>query len=181
MASAHSSDVAEPNLARSATAPADDASRAMDSLRRIVHALRVSNHASERVFGVSAAQLFALRQLSISPKQSLSNLALRTRTTQSSISEVVARLVERRLVTREPSRQDRRRAELSLTRAGQTMLAKAPETIQERLLHGFGRLDEPTRRAIADDLETWLEASGLEDVAPTLFFERTGDSGSQSD
>ena len=40
-----------------------DAARAMDSLRRIVHALRVATRASERSFGVSAAQHFVLRQL----------------------------------------------------------------------------------------------------------------------
>ncbi len=155
-----------------------DASRAMDSLRRIVHALRVATRASEREFGLTAAQLFVLRQLSAAPGQSLSNLALRTRTTQSSISEVVARLVQRGLVSRESSKQDRRRAELSLTAASQALLANAPETIQERLLRGFDRLDDKVRTALADHLESWLVASGLESVAPALFFEasvRPGD------
>ena len=158
--------------------PPTDAARAMDSLRRIVHALRVATRASEREFALTAAQLFVLRQLSAAPGQSLSNLALRTRTTQSSISEVVARLVQRGVVSRESSKEDRRRAELSLTRAGEALLAKAPETIQERLLRGFDRLDEKSRTALADNLESWLKASGLEDVTPALFFEpsvRSGD------
>src|SRR6478672_9755222 len=87
----------------------NDAARAMDSLRRVVHALRVATRASERAFGLSAAQLFVLRQLSVEPGQSLRDLAQRTRTTQSSISEVVARLVQRGFVTRESSKEDRRR------------------------------------------------------------------------
>lgn len=161
-----------PGRADARAAEPSDASRAMDSLRRVVHALRVATRASERAFGLSAAQLFVLRQLSVAPGQSLSDLALRTRTTQSSISEVVARLVQRGFVAREASKQDRRRAELSLTIAGQAVLAKAPETIQERLLSGFGQLDEPSRRALADTLESWLTASGLDDVEPALFFER---------
>lgn len=148
-----------------------DAARAMDSLRRVVHALRVATRASERAFGLSAAQLFVLRQLSAQPGQSLRDLAQGTRTTQSSISEVVSRLVQRGFVTRESSKADRRRAELTLTAAGQAVLANAPETIQERLLRGFDSLADGERKALADHLEAWLAASGLEDVAPALFFE----------
>jgi DNA-binding MarR family transcriptional regulator len=148
-----------------------DASRAMDSLRRVVHALRVATRVSERAFGLSAAQVFVLRQLSSAPGASLSDLAARTRTTQSSISEVVARLVRRGLVARVPSAEDRRRAELRLTPTGQAMLVRAPETVQERLLRGFDALDPDDCKALAAHLESWLAASGLEDVAPALFFE----------
>lgn len=148
-----------------------DSARAMDSLRRVVHAVRVATRASERTFGLSTAQLFVLRQLAATSGQSLSELAARTRTTQSSISEVVARLVRNGLVNRAPSSTDRRRAALSLTAAGEAVLVSAPETIQERLLRGFASLDEATRRSLADDFESWLAASGLDDVAPELFFE----------
>ena len=148
-----------------------DAARVMDSLRRVVHAVRVATRASDRAVGLSAAQLFVLRQLSVTSGQSLSDLAIRTRTTQSSISEVVARLVRNGLVSRAPSSIDRRRAVLNLTAAGEALLATAPETIQEQLLRGFESLDERTRRTLADHFESWLAASGLADVAPVLFFE----------
>jgi DNA-binding MarR family transcriptional regulator len=149
-----------------------DAGRAMDSLRRVVHAIRTATRVSQHAFGLSSAQLFVLRQLSVASGQSLSELAARTRTTQSSISEVVARLVRNGLVSRAPSSIDRRRAVLSLTAAGERVLVNAPETIQERLLRGFESLDEGTRRTLADNLESWLTSSGLDDAAP-LFFERT--------
>jgi DNA-binding MarR family transcriptional regulator len=148
-----------------------EAARAMDSLRRVVHAVRIATRASERAFGLTTAQLFVLRQLAATPGQSLSDLAARTRTTQSSISEVVARLVRNGLVNRAPSSIDRRRAMLSLTASGEEILANAPETIQERLLRGFESLDEATRRSLAESFESWLAASGLDDVTPVLFFE----------
>ena len=148
-----------------------DAARAMDALRRVVHAIRIATRASERAFGLSAAQLFVLRQLSATSGQSLSDLAARTRTTQSSISEVVARLVRNGLVSRAPSSIDRRRAVLSLTPAGEAILANAPESIQEQLLRGFESLDHGTRQSLADNFESWLTASGLNEVSPTLFFE----------
>ena len=148
-----------------------EAARVMDSLRRVVHAIRIATRASERTFGLSTAQLFVLRQLSGTSGQSLSDLATRTRTTQSSISEVVARLVRNGLVSRMPSSVDRRRAVICLTAAGEAILANAPETIQEQLLRGVESLDQETRRSLADNFESWLVASGLEAVAPTLLFE----------
>ena len=159
-------------LARAAARPSEtDAVRAMDSLRRIVHALRVATRGAERSFGISAAQLFVLRQLATVSGQSMSDVAARTRTTQSSVSEVVGRLVSRGLVDRRTASTDRRRAELTLTPAGAAVLARAPETVQERLLAGFGHLGQPEQSALAELLEAWLAASGLEEVRPVLFFE----------
>ena len=143
----------------------------MDGLRRIVHALHAGTSAAERVVGLSSAQLFVLRQLHAEPEHSLTDLAQRTRTTQSSGSEVVARLVKRGLVARAPSAIDRRRAVLTLMPAGEALVATAPETVQERLVTGFGRLEPTAQRALAESIERWLAASGLADVAPTFFFE----------
>lgn len=143
----------------------------MDGLRRIVHALHAGTSASERALGLSGAQLFVLRQLYAESGQSLGDLARRTRTTQSSVSEVVARLVKRGLVAREPSTRDRRRAVLTLTPDGAALAAVAPVTIQDRLVAGFGNLELPAQHALANGIEAWLAASGLADVAATFFFE----------
>ena len=87
----------------------------MDGLRRIVRDLRLSARDAERGAGISGAQLFVLQTLSESSAQSLNDLADRTLTDQSSVSVVVKRLVERKLVARKPSEEDGRRVELSLT------------------------------------------------------------------
>ena len=149
----------------------DEPQRIMDALRRIVRELRVADHSSESGLGVSAAQLFVLRLLLAHPGQSMSDLAARTRTSQSSVSEVVGRLIERELVARHTSATDRRRAELSLTARGRTLAASGSLTIQERLLAGLGDLDARQRNALAAALEAGLAAAGLSDVPPTMFFE----------
>ena len=148
-----------------------DTMRIMDGLRRIVRALRVSAHVSEADLGVSTAQLFVLRQLLAAPGQSMSDLAERTQTSQSSVSEVVSRLVARGLVTRHPSPTDRRRAELTLSAIGHSVATSAPQTIQERLLAGLEQLDHEQRHAVAAGMAAWLAAAGLDDVPPTMFFE----------
>jgi DNA-binding MarR family transcriptional regulator len=148
-----------------------DAMSVMENLRRIVRAARVSTTAAEREVGVSMAQLFVLRQLALEPGQSLKELAARARTTQSSVSEVAARLVKRGFVARRAATSDRRRAELTITARGRALLARAPETIQERLLEGLRRLDDAERHTLARGMEAWLRASGLEDVPATMLFE----------
>jgi DNA-binding MarR family transcriptional regulator len=147
----------------------------MDGLRRLVRVLHVASRASERDLGVSAAQLFVLRQLALAPGQSLTDLAAATRTGQSSVSEVVTRLVKRGLVERRASAVDRRRAELALTDKARALLERAPGTVQERLIAGFARLDAAQRRALADGMDAWLASAGLSGEPATFFFEPTDD------
>ena len=147
------------------------ATRTMDGLRRIVHALRVATRASQQTLGLSSAQLFVLRQLHAAPDQSLGDLAIRTRTTPSSVSEVVTRLVRLGFVARATSDQDRRRAVLTLTASGTALVATAGETIQDRLLAGFAKLDAAAQLQLAESVEAWISASGLAENAAPFFFE----------
>jgi DNA-binding MarR family transcriptional regulator len=148
-----------------------DAERAMTALRRLVRALRVSTAAVQRASGISGAQLFVLRALVERPGQSLQDLVARTLTSQSTVSEVVARLVQRGLVARRAASEDGRRAVLSPTAAGRALLRTAPSSIQADLIEGLRRLSPGSISALADALEQWLAAAGLAAVPPTMFFE----------
>jgi DNA-binding MarR family transcriptional regulator len=148
-----------------------DARRAMNALRRLVHALRASSTAVRRDTGVSGAQLFVLQQLAQRPVTSLNELAARTRTHQSSVSVVVSRLAERRLVARRPSAEDARRTEIELTEEGAALLDDAPHTLQTSLVGALGRLPTAQRSALADGLEAWVEAAGLASGDAPFFFE----------
>ena len=72
----------------------------LDDLRRIVRVLRESSRASEGRLGVAGAQLFVLKSLSSSEPLCLNDVAVLTRTHQSTASVVIERLVERGLVQR---------------------------------------------------------------------------------
>src|SRR6478736_823397 len=98
-----------------------DVRAVLDSLRRIVQALRAGTRDAGRG-ALSTAQLFALEQIARHPGASINDLADLTFTHQSSVSVVVQRLVERRLVVRLPSAVDRRRSQLEVTPAGQRLL-----------------------------------------------------------
>lgn len=147
------------------------AAQAMNAVRQIVRALRTAQDASQATLGVSAAQLFVLREIEKAASPTIGELAKRTATAQSSVSEVVARLLARKLVLRSRSSADRRRAAITLTALGRRALANAPETVQERMLAAFERLPEHLQQDLAASVDAWIRESGLADVAATMFFE----------
>jgi MarR family transcriptional regulator, organic hydroperoxide resistance regulator len=142
----------------------------MDNLRRVVRALGASSRGvSAR--GLSGAQLFVLRQIAAAPSLSLGELAERTLTGQSTVSEVVGRLVDQGLVARTTSAADARRAELTLTARGLRAIHGTEPTAQERLADGLAALPRARRAALADAFDAWLEAAGLVDVTAAMFFD----------
>ncbi|AUX20057.1 MarR family transcriptional regulator [Sorangium cellulosum] len=143
----------------------------MDALRAIVQRLRVASRACERQLGLSSAQLFVLQQLDQAAASSISDLARRTLTHQSSVSVVVTRLAERGLVTRRASPEDARRTEIALTPAGRALLRRAPRTVQAELVAAMDRLPAAERRGLARSLTALARAIGAGHEAPPLFFE----------
>src|SRR2546421_2436810 len=139
---------------------------ALDGIRRLVQRLRLSTRAAERAVGISAAQLFVLQKLSEGPALSMSELAARTLTHQSSVSVVVARLAERKLVARVRSRTDRRQVLVALTARGRAVVARAPDAAQDQLIAGLQRLDLADRRALARGLAHLVQALGGDGGGP---------------
>ena len=149
-----------------------DVARALNALRRMVRGLRSAAEAVERDLRISAAQLFALRELARAPDQSVKDLAAVTMTTHSTVSQVVAQLIAKGLVTRTADARDGRRAVLRVSRKGTNFLRRAPRAIQEDLLDGLATFRPSERRRLATGLERWLAASGLSGVPSTMLFEK---------
>jgi MarR family transcriptional regulator, lower aerobic nicotinate degradation pathway regulator len=147
----------------------------LDAVRRIVHALRESSRWAEKHVGLSGAQLFVLQTLAeATAAVSVNELAALTHTHQSSVSTVVARLVERCLVRRARSDADARIVQLSLAPRGQRLATRAPDVAQQRLIHGVERLSSTRRRQLASTLSELAHAMDAADAAPAMFFEDRG-------
>jgi DNA-binding MarR family transcriptional regulator len=143
----------------------------MDALRRIVQALRRASTSYERDSGLTSAQMFVLKALSPRPGCSVNDLAQATHTHQSTISETVSRLEGRGLVDRRVAADDRRRVELRLTSAGETLVSRELRTPQEDLVGAIAALPDEKRQALADGLVALVGAAGLDHEIPQLFFE----------
>jgi DNA-binding MarR family transcriptional regulator len=149
----------------------EDDTKSMDSFRRIVRALR-SSHRAASDLDLTGAQLFILTTLGASREpMSVKDLAVATRTDQSTASVVVGRLVDRGLVKRVRSTVDTRRMELSLTARGKALQRKTPTTVaQTRLAEALGRLSAADAAALSRILNVVVDMMGEADApAPMLF------------
>jgi DNA-binding MarR family transcriptional regulator len=148
-----------------------DVEPVFNALRRIVHTLHGAARETERRLGVTGAQLFVLTQLGTTPSLSINALAERTMTHQSTVSVVVRRLVQRKLVKKVRAADDARRVELTLTAAGAALLREAPEVMQVRLARAIGELAPADRDALGRGLHQLVTALGVGDAPPAMFFE----------
>lgn len=148
-----------------------DVRAVLDGVRRIVQSLRESSRWAEKHVGMTGAQLFVLQQLDEAPAQSLNDLAARTHTHQSSVSTIVARLVDQGLVTRTRSPRDGRTIELHLSSRGRKLAARAPNAAQQRLIQGIRELPPAKRRGLATTLTAVAQAMDSAGGEPSMFFE----------
>ena len=164
----------QPRQARpTRTSKAPQVRAVLDSLRRVVRDLRLSARDAERIAGISGAQLFVLQTLATAPAASINDLAERTMTDQSSVSVVVRRLVERKLVVRKPSPEDSRRVELELSARGRKLLARCPEPTQARLLASLRRLAPAELSSLTAGMAALVREMGIEKDAARMFFEES--------
>lgn len=141
----------------------------LDAIRKVVRTLRLSAQRAQREAGISGAQLFVLQTLAENEGQSVSELAARAATDQSSVSVVVARLVRRRLVARRADPRDHRRVRLTLTASGRALARRAPAAAQQDLVRAIEVLPRPDQAALAELLGRI--AAGTGDASADLFFE----------
>jgi DNA-binding MarR family transcriptional regulator len=149
----------------------NDIRRSMDAIRAVVRSLRLNTREIEQKIGISLAQLYVLQQVAERPAESLNDLAERTATHQSSVSVVVRRLVDRGLVSRRSSTIDKRRVQIAVTPEGHAVLKGAPRTIQLRLVTAMDSLSPAERQQVADLLERWLGAAGINYTSPPMMGE----------
>jgi DNA-binding MarR family transcriptional regulator len=153
------------------TPPSPHAQLILDSLRRIVQALRQSSAQAERSAGLTGAQTFVLKQIRANPGLSVNDLAALTCTHQSTMSEVAGRLEARGLIVRRKSEKDGRRLELSLSSDGDAALGSGFETAQEKLLRAIAQLPEPITEHLSNGLMALIETAGLTGPPPALFLD----------
>ena len=134
--------------------------------------LRLTDRASQTEVGLSGAQLFVLHELAKSEALSLSDLAEKTRTDQSSVSVVVSRLVESGHIMRDRDQRDARRLVLTLTKSGREVAGKSPPVAQEKILDVLDRMPPADRRRFADLFTRLIEELGESSgPAPMIFAE----------
>ena len=148
-----------------------DAQSVLNSFRRMVKSLRLADRAGLREHGLGASQLYVLHELKRESPLSVNELARRTATDQSTVSVVVANLIDKGLVTRERSEDDARRLDLTVTAKGHELLKRLPPPIQWSIIEGVQRLPRARARALAESLEEICQVLGIADEHPPMLMD----------
>ena len=127
----------------------------------------VSNHVSHafrlkiEAHGVTAAEWVLLRQLFDSGETHPSQLAESLGMTRGAISKLITRLLDKGLVTREESANDRRYQDIELTRAAVNLVPKLTKLADDNDEEFFGVLTKSERKNLMDILKKLAELHQL--------------------
>jgi len=144
---------------------------ALAMLRLIIESLRRSARSVETRAGVTNAQLFLLQELGARGPLSVNDLAVSARTSPSTASIVVQRLVRAGLAGKARSRADARSVTVTLTPAGRRVVRRAPEPTTARVFNALESISEADARALSRGLRALARALKLTPHAPTMLFE----------
>lgn len=148
-----------------------DAHSVLNSFRSLVKSLRLADRAGLKEHGLGASQLYVLHELKRDAPLSINDLAERTATDQSTVSVVVAKLIEKGFVTRERSEHDARRLELTLTAKGYLVLRRLPPPIQWSIIEGVQRLPRARARMLAQSLREICSVLGVTEAHPPMLMD----------
>ena len=152
---------------------AADSREILEDIRRLVQAIRLASADSEKVVGLTAAQLFVLHKVGDEKGLSINELAEKTLTHQSSVSVVVAKLESKGFIQKVKSQEDGRRYTLSLTKKGINARKKAPHAVQDKLIGALAKMEPDMRHMLSESFTAFLNIAGIKGHAPMIFDELT--------
>jgi len=137
-------------------ARAEREAQVLRRFRSVFNAVKTHFQQVEKKAGIGGAQVWALSLIQAQPGLGVGALARGMDVHQTTASNLVRSLVEAGLVQSARSGVDRRASQLTITRAGQRVLSKAPGPFTGVLPEALGRLDADTLSRLDQDLCTLL-------------------------
>lgn len=146
------------------------------ALRRVIratdlHSKRLSKHA-----GLTGPQLLIMRAIRDLGEVTIGTIAEKVSLSQATVTTILDRLEHRKLVYRVRSTLDKRKVHAHLTEEGASILARAPNPLQEDFIKKFQSLHEWEQNMILASLQRVanmmdaddIDASPVLDVGPVL-------------
>jgi DNA-binding MarR family transcriptional regulator len=143
---------------------------ALIALRQILRATEISSRALAKQCGLTPSQLILMELVSKSGGSAPGELAKQISLSHATVTALIDKLEDRKLVKRTPDAADKRRVLVLLTEKGAGTLQSAPSILQQRFERGFAKLEEWEQSFLVAALErtvALLDAEEL-DAAPVL-------------
>jgi DNA-binding MarR family transcriptional regulator len=120
----------------------------LGQFRVIYGSVRQQHRKVEQACGITGAQLWLLHELRRDATIGVSDLAVRLSIHQSTCSQLIDKLVRRRLLTRNSVPGDKRRVRLALTRQARRCLRDGPKPAEGVLPTALLAMPDPSLRAL---------------------------------
>lgn len=146
---------------------ADPALLVLRRFRLVFDAVKRHFRAVEGKAGISGAQVWALSVVAEHPGIGVNELSQAMHVHQSTASNLLRLLMAAGLVASKRAALDRRAVQLTATREGQKVLARAPAPLTGLLPDALGRLDAATLRRLDRDLGRLIAQLGADPRAET--------------
>lgn len=147
-----------------------DAAGVVQALRRITKAVHEFSKAVDREFGITGPQLWAIRTIHEMNGCSAGDLAEKLCVHPSTVTGVIQRLADKRLVERHKRPDDRRAVWLTLTDEGRALLETAPYPAQGQLVLALRGMPEQDVASLRQMLEQVVGSMELDTINARFFF-----------
>jgi DNA-binding MarR family transcriptional regulator len=143
---------------------------ALVALRQILRATEISSRALAKTCGLTPSQriLMQIAQSTENPTQSY--LARKTSLSQATVTALIDKLEERKLVRRHRASGDKRNIHIEITATGAKILREAPDSLQAQFESGFIKLADWEQAFLVAALERTVDLLNATeiDAAPVL-------------
>jgi len=146
-------------------------SEIMQSLRRIIKSLQDYSQTVYSHFGITGPQLWALKTLSKRGSLSLGELSKGMYLHPSTVSGVVDRLEKKGYVVRNRTEKDRRVIKVQLTPKGKTVVKRAPNPVQGKMIYGLRKLKKEKLILIDESVQELVRIMEAQNLKVTFFFD----------
>lgn len=140
------------------------------TLRQIIRAIDMHSKQLVKRYGLTAPQLMVLKEIMADQDINIGRVAKKVSLSQATVTNIIDRLENRGLVTRERSVQDKRRVIVRVTEQTRKILKNDPSVLQEEFVSKFKELEDWEQNLILSSIQRiakMMNAENLE-ISPEI-------------
>jgi len=140
------------------------------ALRKVIRATDLHSKYLAKNTGLTTAQLLILQSIQNMGEVSIGEISKKISLSQATVTSILDRLVDKGLVYRERSTEDKRKVHAYLTEDALALIKDAPAPLQEQFTKQFGALNEWEQSMMISSLQRIAQMMDAEeiDASPVL-------------
>lgn len=140
------------------------------SIRKVIRAIDMHSKQLNKSSGLTGPQLLIMQEIARVKGVTASQVAKQITLSAATVTNILDRLENKKLITRVRSSEDKRRVSLFLSDTGRNALIDAPQPLQEHFIQNFCGLQNWEQSLLLSSMEriaTMMDATEI-DAAPVL-------------